>query len=252
MKQLHRTSTGEHIVSATTEELMAILAAHQALKKVCEEFEFTIAPAGQITEPAVAQAEKLDAGTQRLLDVAEVTVWGERKGGKQKAATPAHATTQQAPAKAPKCVECGKPIVGRLHAITCSEACSKVREDRSKHASYLRRKAKQKAARKPTTLSPGEKRVCKSCGKSFAPIRKDQSCCSKACRQNPVIRTAPAARPTPKPTLTPEQIKANRIALLRALDAKSRPQTRPAFTDGDSMIGTASPDDVAAIKGRED
>lgn len=61
MKQLHQTSTGTHIIEATSSELANLLAAKQALDVLCDQFEFTITPAvavtGNTARTGAAQAE---------------------------------------------------------------------------------------------------------------------------------------------------------------------------------------------------
>lgn len=72
--------------------------------------------------------------------------------------------------------------------------------------------AGMKAATPPAVSNAGgETRVCFKCGKTFVPVRKDQSCCSKACR-NKCGHRKPAKIGTPA-VKTPAVNKPGRLCL---------------------------------------
>ena len=250
MKRIGRTDAGGMLIEMTGEDVIHLMQAQKSLSSLFDEVDIRIPVSiNNVPEP-------------------------DGKAGESSCPPPVAPRGQTAPAVSTKrmCVECGKPIFDRPTAVTCGEACAKVRDDRSKRESYLRRKKRlakasgKKPSVKPPSASGYEPRVCRSCGKTFTPHRHDQKRCSKQCKQvrakdpgvpaTRVEQATPAAKPAATPArkpLTPEQIKANRLALLRAAAARigMDGSQRSLIGGADSLIGDPDEEELRAVRGED-
>jgi hypothetical protein len=237
VKKLFQTASGTHIIEATTSELATLFLSRQALDAMCADLEFiiplTAAPviAAPIPEPPLQQ-----------------------KAGFVKSDRPSVKSEQRT------CAKCGKAFTPfRKDQKCCSTVCG-----RSYHAPKPVVKAVRAAKPKAEPAST-DARVCKGCGKTFTPARKDQKCCNVACRKKysnthkdaKPLTARPPAPAIPSRPPQPAAPAVDRLAAIRAADAKARLKsagiTVPASAFGsDSGIGVPTADDIAAVRAGRD
>ena len=105
---------------------------------------------------------------------------------------------------------CSLPVVD----IQGASFKPRVSSPASERPAVERTERKRIAATKQAT---GATRVCLACKQSFEPRRKDQTCCSTACRHR--IHT-PKKRATKTPELAPATAKPDRLAAIKATARK--------------------------------
>lgn len=257
MKQLFQTAQGTHIIEATGSELATLLLAKQSLDAICDQFEFVYKVPESVTQ-----------------------------AGPQKVTIPALAPRKESAENGDftrdtrLCLICKTEFeVKRKDQKYCSKRCLDKSYRLAKAKAAVKAPVKKAPAKEVAGLSP---RTCRGCGKKFSPHRKDQNCCTVACRRKlprNSNKNAPAKTTTIKvmrngrpatqeelesavlgkqmPAAPVQKVnpKADRLAMIRAADRRLKEKgiAAPSVWSGsDSGIGAPTAEDIAAVtRGKE-
>lgn len=230
MKQLFQTAQGTHIIEATGSELANLLLARKAIDAVCDEFTFIIRP----MDPPETKAPVSVPPVQQKAP----SVKSDRPSVKSDAIP---------------CSVCGTEFKAKRPGQKC---CSKPCLNKAYRFAKAKKTKAQAPARKTSQDSGGlEPRICRGCGKTFNPKRKDQNCCKVACRRK-LPRTSKAAKKATEQAKAYQSIlakpppPADRLEAIRAADRRLREKgiAAPSVWSGsDSGIGAPTADDIAEV-----
>jgi hypothetical protein len=198
MKRIGKTDGGGILVEFTSGDVVRLMGACQSLDQLFGEIDMCV-------EPACGTGAFIgDAVRNAVYTTPPAVVKAVKKAVKTD-------TTAQKP-----CEQCGELFTPpRKDSRFCSKACRMTAYRAGKAKAGIVTKRAPKASTKPELPST----FCLACKKSFVPHRKDQTCCSKACR-------AKVPRST-YPKYDAEAAKAARLAALKELDVKKRGTFKP-------------------------